>query len=497
MSTTSFVSPPPCAVCMRHCHGQRIVLGYDPARNIQLFACCSDCEGRWRGSPSTLTSMVVPHHQPPAKSVVDFTSPSFRINPAIVSPPLFQSQHVQHQLQQLKQLRKNQSASSKPHSPPRRLSNNKKRDSPPREVPPNDRSAASARNSHTANTIRARVEQTQRGMKMTPQLAEQLKSACFVVIDTNAWITSLDAVLSLKNYPHLTVIVPSAVVQELDGLKQDQGKDQLGSKARLAIKVIYDATAGGEQWIRGQRYDEHLGAALKIDNRDDEILSCALFFHTKVSPSVLITGDYGLALKCNINRVPTTDMRGLLECLPATSMSTSAPATHSRPTQPTATAAAKRKAADRQEPTNTATTMTAVAMPTKRRRTSAPVDIPGFCFSSSPQNSDNEDDDEPERQEAMQVQTREEELPQQPQQQQEEAEAVATGLRRLLSPDEDDEERGRSTSAHIWSAALRRSHNRTTFGRHRHPKHWYLAWRRSVCPPQDFSDSWAQPLQSV
>ncbi len=352
-------------------------------------------------------------------------------------------------------------------------------------------------------------------MKMTPQLAEQLKSACFVVIDTNAWITSLAAVLSLKNYPHLTVIVPSAVVQELDGLKQDQGKDQLGSKARLAIKVIYDATAGGEQWIRGQRYDEHLGAALKIDNRDDEILSCALFFHTKVSPSVLITGDYGLALKCNINRVPTTDMRGLLECLPATSMSTSAPATHSRPTQPTA---AKRKVDDRQEPTNTATT--AVAMPAKRRRTSAPVDIPGFSFTSSPQNSDNEDDDEPERQEAMQVQTREE----QPQQQQQEAapsllslppelqskvlaflpprsllqaEAVATGLRRLLSPDEDDEERGRSTSAHIWSDALRRSHHRTTFGRHRHPKHWYLAWRRSVCPPQDFADSWAQPLRSV
>lgn len=325
------------------------------------------------------------------------------------------------------------------------------------------------------------------GMKMTPQLAEQMKSACFLIVDTNAWITALDPVLSLRrHHPRLTVIVPSAVVQELDGLKRAQeeeadGQSQpqrgLGFRARAAIKAIYDATTGAEPWVRGQRYDEHLGPAFKTENRDDEILSCALFFHSRVSPSALITGDYGLALKSTINGVPTTDMRGLLDSLSAFNHDNDA---NTRSTPPTSSdqGAFKRKSPDDG------------SGPNKRRRTSSDaVDIPGFCFTGVP--SDGEEDSVPEAAVepsetapcgslllSLPLELQIKVMSFLPPRALLQVSLVASDLHRLLTA------QGQFSDA-IWADALRRSHGVRAFGSARSPKQWYLNWRRSVVPPCD------------
>ncbi len=156
-------------------------------------------------------------------------------------------------------------------------------------------------------------------MPMSPEVAVLVGKACFVVVDTNCWITSLEMICSLALHRQLTVVVPTVVLQELDGLKAD--KEHLGFKARMAIKIIHDAISSGQTWCRGQRYNEQLSDnSFRASNNDDLVLSCALYFQQTIAPSVLVTSDYGLAAKALINRVPTTDMKGLLESLPAISM---------------------------------------------------------------------------------------------------------------------------------------------------------------------------------
>lgn len=281
-------------------------------------------------------------------------------------------------------------------------------------------------------------------MRVAPFLVDAVHKARFLVVDTNAWIDSLDSVMSLRaSSRRLTVVVPSAVVQELDGLKQKQ--DGLGTKARTAIKAIYDATAeGDDSWVRGQRYDEHLGASLRIANRDDEILSCALYFNTYVAPVVLVTGDYGLAAKCNINRVATADMAGLLDNLFGASPSPS-PAVAVQP------------------------------RPLKKCK----VEIPGFMYTTVAPPSPPPAAVAKEQQASLlslPVELQSKVLSLLPPRALLRVEEVSSGLRYLLSP------RNKRSRA-IWAASLKRSHGRAVDGYgHKHPKHWYHVWRRSVTP---------------
>ncbi|BBI30278.1 PIN domain-containing protein [Acanthamoeba castellanii medusavirus] len=278
-------------------------------------------------------------------------------------------------------------------------------------------------------------------MRVAPFLADAAREARFLVVDTNAWIDSLDSVILLRKQRRLTVVVPSAVVQELDGLKQKQ--DALGGKARAAIKTIYDATATGEDsWIRGQRYDENLGTSMRIANRDDEILSCAVYFNTYVAPAVLVTGDYGLAAKCNINRVATANMAGLIDHLFRAEASPSPPVMQPRPTK------------------------------------KCKVEIPGFVYTvdalppSPPAVAPKEA-----TLLSLPVELQSKVLSLLPPRALLRTEEVCSGMRYLLSP------RNKRSRA-IWAASLQRSHGRLADGYgHKHPKHWYYTWRRSVTAP--------------
>jgi len=133
-------------------------------------------------------------------------------------------------------------------------------------------------------------------------------------------VQHLDEVLRLKFQPHLVVVLPSVVIQELDGLKREENR--VGLQARAALKAIYEALGDDLGWLRGQSYAEEISGPF-VTNNDDKVLSCALYYAKNLGPSVLLTADFGLAVKAGINKMPTTDMRGLLQLLP-TVKSTSA-----------------------------------------------------------------------------------------------------------------------------------------------------------------------------
>jgi len=133
-------------------------------------------------------------------------------------------------------------------------------------------------------------------------------------------VQHLDEILRLKFQPHLVVVLPSVVIQELDGLKREEKR--VGLQARAALKAIYEALGDDLGWLRGQSYAEEISGPL-VTNNDDKVLSCALYYAKNLGPSVLLTADCGLAVKAGINKMPTTDMRGLLQLLP-TVKSTSA-----------------------------------------------------------------------------------------------------------------------------------------------------------------------------
>lgn len=163
----------------------------------------------------------------------------------------------------------------------------------------------------------------QQPIPLTPEMARMVARATYAVVDTNGWILDLELILSLQ-HSKLTVIVPSVVLQELDGLKKDS---DVSYQARMAIKAIHDALNERQPWIRGQRYDQDIAQLRKVNN-DDFVLSCALYFQ-RLAPTVLVTGDYGLATKAIINQLPSTDAKGLLQCLPSLGSSPSSSASSS------------------------------------------------------------------------------------------------------------------------------------------------------------------------
>ncbi|KAL6075729.1 PIN domain-containing protein [Balamuthia mandrillaris] len=155
---------------------------------------------------------------------------------------------------------------------------------------------------------------------------QAIREAKYLVVDTNVFLTELEEILNLqprKQTSQQTVVVPMAVIRELDGLKRDE--NDVGFKARVAIKAVHTALLSSsaeddsKKWLTAQMAEEAVPNLIKGGverNNDDEILSCALFYHLKKGPALLITSDRALAIKAMQHSVPTTDMKGLLSTLP-------------------------------------------------------------------------------------------------------------------------------------------------------------------------------------
>jgi len=139
-----------------------------------------------------------------------------------------------------------------------------------------------------------------------------------LVIDTNCFLDHLSNILRLKRYKSLlTVVIPYTVVEELDGLKKDNGG--VGQKARAALNSINHEITLGEGWMIGQSLEDTFSMQ-GLKTNDDIILDCAIFMDRKKLNSenrvILVTRDNGLQIKAKLNHLRSMSMQELMDVLP-------------------------------------------------------------------------------------------------------------------------------------------------------------------------------------
>jgi rRNA-processing protein FCF1 len=130
------------------------------------------------------------------------------------------------------------------------------------------------------------------------------------VVDTNVLLANLTLVENMKNYPSVTLVIPTAVVRELDGLKVGRGQTAKG--ARVAIHSLRKLLEETRSTLRFQTIDEvprsysHRG---HTRSNDDRILDCCLFYaemeQEEDQKVILLTNDVALQVKAeSFGRVP-------------------------------------------------------------------------------------------------------------------------------------------------------------------------------------------------
>ncbi|CUM64155.1 uncharacterized protein PRCAT00001747001 [Priceomyces carsonii] len=143
----------------------------------------------------------------------------------------------------------------------------------------------------------------------------------YLVIDTNFILSHLRILDELKRRANefaLKLVIPIAVMKELDGLKKstrnsnDSGENVTGESvnhlARWANDWIYAALANNSESVIGQQMKQRLD---KTTIQDDAILDCCLYFKEKYSDRlvVLLSNDKNLCMKALTNGILTVSYR--------------------------------------------------------------------------------------------------------------------------------------------------------------------------------------------
>lgn len=146
----------------------------------------------------------------------------------------------------------------------------------------------------------------------------------FLVIDTNFILSHLKILDELKDIGQaygLQLVIPIAVMHELDGLKGSNkiekqysennellsGKS-VGHLARWANDWVYSCLASRVSTVVGQKNEERLN---KLAIKDDAILDCCLYLqknHTNTL-QVLMSNDKNLCMKALLNDILTVSYR--------------------------------------------------------------------------------------------------------------------------------------------------------------------------------------------
>ncbi|KAJ2836988.1 hypothetical protein FBU31_001237, partial [Coemansia sp. 'formosensis'] len=135
-----------------------------------------------------------------------------------------------------------------------------------------------------------------------------------VVVDTNYFIDDLPmlrALSRLASPEQLVIVVPSVVLQELDGLKNNhrvadtpgRPKATVSQLARGASNFLSDSISSKGSAIRCQKVSEYLQ---KEPVNDDKILDCCLYIIEKRKlPVTMLTRDRNLSIKARTNGCAT------------------------------------------------------------------------------------------------------------------------------------------------------------------------------------------------
>ncbi|CAN3373178.1 hypothetical protein DIURU_001169 [Diutina rugosa] len=131
--------------------------------------------------------------------------------------------------------------------------------------------------------------------------------ASYLVVDTNVLISHLELVnqlVDLAPRANITIIIPVAVVNELDGLKSGSRKQSTKISAQKAITWYFELFAANCPYIRGQKPQEVID---EFTRNDDAILDCCLYIkkHHPNDLVVLMSNDKNLCAKALIEPVPT------------------------------------------------------------------------------------------------------------------------------------------------------------------------------------------------
>ncbi|SGZ57904.1 CIC11C00000002439 [Sungouiella intermedia] len=145
----------------------------------------------------------------------------------------------------------------------------------------------------------------------------------YLVVDTNFILSHLKILDELKNLGEeygIRLVIPMAVMHELDGLKGSKRADErngnpsqlsgesVGYLARWANDWVYSSLATRSTTVIGQKMDERLD---KLAIKDDAILDCCLYFqkHKPHTLQVLMSNDKNLCMKALLNNVLTVSFR--------------------------------------------------------------------------------------------------------------------------------------------------------------------------------------------
>ncbi|KAL0078924.1 PIN domain-containing protein [Phycomyces blakesleeanus] len=137
-----------------------------------------------------------------------------------------------------------------------------------------------------------------------------------IVLDTNFLISNLGYLQSLLTktalHPNvITLVVPWAVVRELDGLKYAKSRDKnggatLGELARTVMRFLEKELRNKTPCLRGQKSNEIYDPKAKKALGDDSILDCCMYFMHSVSKYVtLFSNDRNLSIKAMIHGIDT------------------------------------------------------------------------------------------------------------------------------------------------------------------------------------------------
>ncbi|KAJ2806515.1 hypothetical protein H4R21_000836 [Coemansia helicoidea] len=133
------------------------------------------------------------------------------------------------------------------------------------------------------------------------------------VVDTNYFIDHLPLIRTLAETAlerGLVVVVPWAVIQELDGLKASRKVThvpgmcsvEVGTLARSATRFLDSELGRAGSALRCQKRSEFLVSEAENDNK---ILDCCLFFMAGGLPVAILTKDRNLAVKARANGCAT------------------------------------------------------------------------------------------------------------------------------------------------------------------------------------------------
>lgn len=132
---------------------------------------------------------------------------------------------------------------------------------------------------------REAMEDREDWFREAPSAGKQ-KQVYFLIVDTNQLIDELEILTTLRESPHVMLIIPTAVLRELNGLKGSRNHD--GSIARVAPaaqRANQFCAPPSRDWsggvLLGQQPHETV-RDVETAEADDRILACAKYWHRQL-----------------------------------------------------------------------------------------------------------------------------------------------------------------------------------------------------------------------